>query len=53
MALRVEKSPVRPLLHETVPYVERLLWSAGLVRVSVGIDDAEDVIADFRQGLEG
>src|SRR5436190_22539225 len=33
------KSPGgRMLAHETVPYVERLLWSAGLVRVA-GVDE--------------
>jgi len=31
---------------------ERLGISDGLVRVSVGIEDAEDVLADFERGLE-
>ncbi len=38
MALRIAKSPVRGSVQETVPYVERLLWSAGLARVA-GIDE--------------
>jgi len=31
---------------------EHLGISDGLVRVSVGIEDSEDILADFEQGLE-
>jgi cystathionine beta-lyase/cystathionine gamma-synthase len=31
---------------------ESLGISDGLVRVSVGIEDAEDILADFERGLE-
>ena len=41
--------------HAVVPREERLAsgLSDGLVRLSVGIEDIDDIIADLEQGLEG
>jgi methionine-gamma-lyase len=41
--------------HAVVPRAERIAsgLSEGLVRLSVGIEDIEDIIADLEQGLEG
>ncbi|WP_420841496.1 PLP-dependent transferase [Gudongella oleilytica] len=40
--------------HAVVPREERIAagLTDGLVRLSVGIEDIEDIIADLRQGLE-
>ena len=41
--------------HHSVPKEERLKFgiSDGLIRLSVGIENIEDIIADFEQALEG
>ncbi|MBC7187545.1 MAG: aminotransferase class I/II-fold pyridoxal phosphate-dependent enzyme [Calditrichaeota bacterium] len=53
----VETLVTRPVTtsHRGVPAEERqrLGISDGLIRVSVGIEDVEDLIADFSQALEG
>ncbi|MCR4438186.1 MAG: aminotransferase class I/II-fold pyridoxal phosphate-dependent enzyme [candidate division KSB1 bacterium] len=53
----VETLVTRPVTtsHRGVPAVERqrLGISDGLIRVSVGIEDVEDLIADFSQAWEG
>ncbi|HEX8091432.1 MAG TPA: cystathionine gamma-synthase [Blastocatellia bacterium] len=43
------------MTHASVPEAERdrLGITAGLVRISVGIEDAEDIIADIDQALKG
>ena len=40
--------------HAVVPREERIAagLTDGLMRLSVGIEDIEDIIADLRQGLE-
>ena len=42
------------MTHASVPKDERekIGLSDGLIRLSVGIEDVEDLIADLKQGLE-
>jgi cystathionine beta-lyase/cystathionine gamma-synthase len=45
----------RVMSHGSVPVEEQLSMgiSGGLVRLSAGLEDADDLICDLKQGMEG